>query len=121
VIDNFADRISFPLTELHLSKLDYLCLSALEQPNFIVVVTDTSVKPNKSLQAVSVAYGWRKDIQVISSHPKLHLGKSQPKMQNYRPFDWELLRLDVDRVIVTTDSLFSAKKGSRPLTSLWSG
>jgi len=65
VIDDFADRISFlPCNrsdpkerELHLSKLDYLCQNVLEQPNSIVVVTDASVKPNKSLQAVSVTYG----------------------------------------------------------------
>ena len=73
VIDDFADRISFfPCNrsdpkerELHLGKLDYLCQNVLEQPNSIV--TDASVKPNKSLQAVSVAYGWRKGTQVISS------------------------------------------------------
>jgi len=75
VIDDFADHISFfPCNrsdpkerELYLSKLAYLCQNALEQPNSIVVVTDASIKPNKSLQAASIVYGWRKDIQVISS------------------------------------------------------
>ena len=65
MIDDFADRISFFLCnrsdskerELHLNKLDYLCQNALEKPNSIVVVTDASVKRNKSLKAVSVACG----------------------------------------------------------------
>jgi len=73
VIDDFADRISFfPCNrsdpkerELHLGKLDYLYQNVLKQPNSIV--TDASFKPNKSLQAVSVAHGWRKGTQVISS------------------------------------------------------
>ena len=123
VIDNFTDRISFfPCNrsdpkerELHLSKLDYLCQNVLKQPNSIVVVTDASVKPNKSLQAVSVAYGWRKGIQVISSKAAFgNITTPNAELVASRLGIAKATSLDVDRIVVITDSLSSAKKALDP-------
>ena len=127
VIDDFADRIFFfPCNrndskerELHLNKLDYLCQNALEQPNSIVVVTDASVKPNKSFQAVSVTYGWCKGIQVISSKAAFgSITAPNAKLVAIRLGIVKATSLDVDRIVVITDSLSSARKALDPHITL---
>jgi len=75
LLDNFPDFIPFHSCNhsslnsyiFHLRSLDYLCLKASSSSSTLIVVTDTSFISPRNIQAVSTAYFWRLEQQMLFS------------------------------------------------------
>jgi len=67
LLDNFPNHISFhpcdrskeSFYKLHLEALNCLCQQASTDSSILVVITDASVIPPRSIQAISATHFWR--------------------------------------------------------------
>ena len=119
LLDSFPDRISFhPCNrsslrdcKTHLQSLDRLCLEASSSSSTLVVVTDASIIPSRHIQAVSATYLWNLDQQVSSS--KALAGRTtapDAELFAIRLGVSKATSMDIECIILTTDSLGSARK-----------
>ena len=123
LLDNFSDRISFyhcnrsslNNCNTHLESLDHLCLKASSSSSTLVVVTDASVIPPRNIQAVSAAHFWRLGHQVSSSKtPAGRTTAPNAKLFAIRLGVSKATSMDIERIILITDSLGSARRSVNP-------
>ena len=99
----------------HLESLDCLCLETSSFSSTLVVVTDASAIPPRSIQAVSAAHFWRLGYQMLSS--KASAGRttaSDAKLFAIRLDVSKATSMDIEHIILITDSLGSARRSVDP-------
>ena len=102
---------SFPNRNTHLESLDCLCLEASSSSSTLVVVTDASAIPPRNMQAISAAHFWRLGHQVSSSKaPAGRTTAPDAELFAIRLGVSKATSIDIERIILTTDSLGSARR-----------
>ena len=119
LLDSFPGYIFFhPCNHLslrdcktHLQFLDHLCLEASSFPSTLVVITDASVILSRHMQAVSTIHIWNLGQQVSSSKaPTSRTTIPDAELFAIRLGVSKATSIDIECIILTTDSLGSARK-----------
>ena len=123
LLDSFPDRISFnPCNHsslndrnTHLESLDCLCLEASSSFSTLVIITDASAILPRNMQAISTAHFWRLGYQVSSSKALAsRTTASDAELFAIRLRVSKATSMDIERIILITDSLSSARRSVDP-------
>ena len=110
-----CNRSSLNDCNTHLESLDHFCLETSSSSSTLVVITDASAIPPRNMQAVSAAHIWNLGQQVLSSKaPAGRTTAPDAELFAIRLGVSKATSMDIERIILITDSLGSARRSVDP-------